>query len=88
VRCSGAKRCSGTVSLKARKAGSARSTTAKSTTIVLGTARYTVSAGGSAQVKVVISRKYRALVKSGRIRTVTVTAGVTSAVTKLVAAKR
>jgi len=88
VRCSGAKRCSGTVSLKARKAASTRSTTAKSATIVLGTARYTVSAGGSAQVKVVISRKYRALVKSGKIRTVTVTAGATSAVTKLVAAKR
>ena len=84
VRCSGARRCSGTVSLRARKtASSTRGATTKRTTIVLGTARYAVAPGGSSTVKVVIARKYRALVKSGKIRTVTVTAGSTSAVTKL-----
>ena len=84
VRCSGARRCSGTVSLRARKtASSTRGATTKRTTIVLGTARYAVAPGGSSTVKVVIARKYRALVKSGKIRTVTVTAGSPSAVTKL-----
>ena len=88
VTCRATTTCSGTVSLSATVASSTRSTKAKTKKIVLGTAKYKVKPGKTVTVTVRISSRYRSLIKSGKVKSVGISAGRTSATTKVVVAKK
>jgi len=87
----GAKTCTGTVSLSVTVASGTRSAAAakaKTKKVVLGSAKYTVKAGKTVSVTVKIGAKYRSLVKSGKVKSVSVTSGKTTATKKVVVAKK
>lgn len=91
VTCRAAKTCVGTVRVSAtvpsgsRSAGAAKARTKR---VVLGTATYRVRAGKTANVSVRIGRRYRTLVKSGRVRSVSISGGGTASVSKVVVKKK
>jgi len=87
----GAKTCTGTVSLSVTVASGTRSASAakaKAKKVVLGSAKYTVKPGKTVSVTVKIGTKYRSLVKSGKVKSVSVTSGKTTATKKVVVAKK
>jgi large repetitive protein len=83
--------CSGTVTVTAvvpaAQTRGAVAAKAKTKKIVLGKASYKVKAGRTATVTVKIASRYRALVKSGAVKSVTLTTGKTSATAKVTVAK-
>ncbi len=88
ITCSGAGTCTGTVTLTATVSSSARATSAKARKVVIGTAKYTAKPGRTITVTVKIAKRYRTLAKSGKLRSVAVTSGKTTATKKVVVVKR
>ncbi len=87
VRCAGPGTCAGTVKLSIALPSS-RAHSAKVRRVVIGTAGYWVNAGSTGSVKVKIARKYRSLIRSGRIRSVQVTTAAGSVAVKAARSRR
>jgi fimbrial isopeptide formation D2 family protein/uncharacterized repeat protein (TIGR01451 family) len=82
--------CSGTVTVTAIVATSTLRATggAKTKKVILGKARYTAKAGRTVKVTVKIAASYRKLLRTGRVRSVSVTVGGRTVAKKVVLAKK
>lgn len=95
VTCRSASRCRGTVTVTARvRTSSARGVAAerarkaRTRTVVIGRARYDVKRGKTAKVRVKITKKYRSLLKAGKVRNVSLRTGKVKATKKVVVQKK
>ncbi len=92
VTCTATATCRGTVTVAATvpvaaapRAGSAAK--AKGRRVVLGRASYVVKPGRTVKVKVAIAARYRSLLRSGKVRSVTIVSGAATSTKKVVLAK-
>ncbi len=85
VSCTLPKTCSGKVTVTARPPAKLRSVSAKPPKkLTLGQTTYRIKPGKSASIRVTIAKRYRSLLRSGRIRSVTITAGTKTVTRKIV----
>ncbi len=91
VACSGGATCAGTATLTASVKKSAlkkRGTAARKRKVVLGKTPYRLASGSSTTVAVKIAKKYRSVLRRGKVKRATLTAGKTKASVKVVVKKK
>jgi fimbrial isopeptide formation D2 family protein/uncharacterized repeat protein (TIGR01451 family) len=89
VTCSGDMACSGTVTIRAEVTSSLRSASgANVKRVVLGKATYKAKKHKKVMVDVKIAKRYRTLLRSGRVSRVWITSGKTTVTKKVVVRKR